>query len=213
MTRMYHRSAIPLAGLLLGGVVLALVALGMAALLRNDSLGEHGSGLSERFNYDLEPYEKTDPALDRLSTRPAGSPLELEDPRAVAAGPEDRIYVAGDQAIAGLRARTARSVRDIALDDEPRAPGRRRPGARFPGRIYVGVEPTASRSTIPSGSREAVWDSPGPKAVLTSIAAGRAATSTWPTPATGSCCATIRPASSLGRIGARTTRRATSRAS
>ena len=50
------------AGLLIAAVVLVAIAVGGFAVWRIDWLGEHGSGLSDSFKYDLQKYQKIDPA-------------------------------------------------------------------------------------------------------------------------------------------------------
>ena len=84
-------------------IVVLAIGVGVAAWLRIDPSGEQGSGLSDAFDYNLEQYQKTDPALihyDQKAQFPAG----MLEPRAMAVGPGDQIFVAGDKAFASSRA-------------------------------------------------------------------------------------------------------------
>ena len=86
-------------------------------------------------------------------------------------GPEDRIYVAGDRQVVVFDAQGTRRLA-IALDDEPRCLAAAGPRHEFPGRVYVGM---ASHVEVydPAGKRIAVWETPGGRAELTSIAVGQ----------------------------------------
>jgi hypothetical protein len=139
------------------------------AVWRFDPWGEHGSGLSKSFQYDLEAYQKTDPALVGYA-QTGRIPVGLVEPRAVAVGPEDRIYVAGDRAVHVHAAGGAR-LRQISLDAQPQSLAVGSAEHKYPGRIYVGV---GNRVEVfdPEGKRVAAWPASSPKALLTSIAVG-----------------------------------------
>ena len=165
MTRRRHRFLLPLASLMVGGLVLAMLALGLVALVRIDTWGEHGGG----FAYDLEPYQKTDPAL--IGYRQTGRiALGLNDPRAVATGPGDRIYVAGDQAIEIYTAAGAGTGR-MELEGQPQALAVAGADHVFPNRLYVAMR-THVEVYDAAGSRAAVWEKPEGRTALTSIALG-----------------------------------------
>lgn len=127
------------------------------------------SGLSDVFRYDLGTLKKTDPALVKYRESAAVA-VGMKQARAVAAGPEDRIYVAGDKVVRVFEATGAKRA-EFPLADDPRCLAVGGPQHAFPGRIYVGMR---SRVEVldPTGKRVAAWDDPGPKAILTSIAAG-----------------------------------------
>jgi hypothetical protein len=151
-------------------VVVGLACLAaLVALLRIDPWATGGSGLPKSFDYDLEAYQKTDPAL--IGYEQTGRiPLGLVEPRAVAVGPEDRVYVAGDRAIHVHAAGGAR-LRQINLDGEPRSLGVGSTEHKFPGRIYAGIGDHVEVFDR-EGKPVAAWASLGPKAVITSIAPG-----------------------------------------
>jgi len=157
--------------LTLRAAVVIAIALGVAALAvwRIDHWGERGNGLSKSFQYDLEAYQKTDPSLIGYR-QTARIPLGLIEPRAVAAGPDDRIYVAGDRAV-HVHAPGGARLRQINLSAEPQSLAVGGSEHKYPGRIYVG---TGAQVQVfaPEGKRLATWDVAGRKALLTSIALG-----------------------------------------
>jgi hypothetical protein len=79
-------------------LVLLTVVVGLVAVWRIDRSGHGGSGLPDAFDYEIEAYRKIDPALVHYE-RSKTIPTEMRQGRAVAVGPEDRIYVAGDRAV------------------------------------------------------------------------------------------------------------------
>ena len=149
-------------------IVLLAIVVGAVAFWRYDRTGSGGSGLSERYDYDIEQYEKIDPAL--IGYRQTGEiATGLKRARAVAVGPDDRIYVAGDRAIRPFDP-SGVSGDQIELDGEPTCLAVAGPKHAFPGRIYVGVGSTV-RALDPDGRPAGAWDVPGDKVFLTSIAA------------------------------------------
>ena len=155
----------------LGAAVVVGVAClaAVVSLVRIDPWARQGSGLPKSFEYDLEAYQKTDPAL--IGYEQTGRiPLGLVEARAVAVGPEDRIYVAGDRAV-HVHAPGGARLRQINLAGEPRSLGVGGAEHKYPGRIYVGLGDHIEVFE-PEGKRVAAWATLGPKAVITSIAAG-----------------------------------------
>ena len=164
---MYHRTTLPLVSLMLIVAVLALLGLGLFAIARIDVWGQHGSGLPKAFSYDIKDYQKTDPAL--IGYRETGKiALKLLDPRAVAVGPDNRIYVAGGRAIQIFNPGGSRDG-EIVLDIEPRCLAVAGTAHSSPDRIYVGTN-THVEVFDSDGARLAVWEQPGPKSQITSIA-------------------------------------------
>ena len=164
---MNDRKQIPLLGILAGVVAAAAIAVGAVAFLRIDPSGDRGSGLPEAFDYDLQQYQKIDPALIGYK-QTAEIACGLDEVRAVAVGADDRTYIAGDRSIRIFS--TDGMVRqDIALEDEPRCLAVGSAGHGVPGTVYVGFRDHVEvlRAT---GKREALWERPGPRSVLTSIA-------------------------------------------
>jgi sugar lactone lactonase YvrE len=78
--------------------VVGLVILAGYAVWQLDPWAEQGTGLASRFQLDLDRQFAVDPNLIHYSLA-SEFPLALKDVRGIASGPEDRIYVAGDQAI------------------------------------------------------------------------------------------------------------------
>ena len=165
---MNTRSPFSTVGLLIGALVLVAIAVGVVAVLRIDPSGEQGSGLSETFDYDLQQYQKIDPALFHYRQIVAIS-TDMREPRAVAVGLADQIFVAGDKLIR-VFASDGAMLKDIALESEPQCLTIGNAEHAFPGRIYVGMKDHIEVYD-PNGSRIASWASRGEKAVLTSLAA------------------------------------------
>jgi len=149
-------------------VVVALVVAGVAAW-RFDPWGEQGNGLSQSFQYDLEAYQKTDPALIGY-TQTGRIAVGLVAPRAVAVGPEDQICVAGDRAV-HVHAASGARLRQIAIDAEPQALAVGSAEHKYPGRLYVGVGNHVEVFS-PEGQRLDTWPAPSVKSLITSIAVG-----------------------------------------
>jgi hypothetical protein len=162
MSHMDRRKKLLLNGVI-GAIVLLAIGIGAVAWLRIDPSGLHGSGLSDTFDYNLEQYQKIDPALVRYAQK-TQVPVGLRAARAVAVGPQDRIFVAGDKTIRVFD-RDGKPLEPIALDQEPYclATGNA-------GRIYVGMRDHVEVFGG-DGKRQAAWPRPGKRTVLTSIAA------------------------------------------
>lgn len=147
-------------------VVLVLGVTALVAALMAARPGEQSKRLSKRFEYDIDQFKKTDPALIAYREMP-GVKLDFNEPRAIAVGLDDRLYVAGDRQIVVYDV-SGSIVETVALDGDPRClavAGADHPEA---GHAYVGFGDHVE--VYASGKRLAVWPSLGPKAVLTSIA-------------------------------------------
>ena len=153
---------------LAAAVVIGAMGILLSSAPRADGSGQQAGGLPQAFEYDLGEYKRVDPALIWYR-QTAEIPLALKQARAVAAGPKDRIYVAGDKTIQVFEPAGSKAA-EIALDDEPRALTVAGEQHAFPGRLYVAMK---SRVEVfdPAGKPAATWDELGPKAILTSIAA------------------------------------------
>ena len=150
-------------------VLLAIVA-GVVAVLTIDRSGERDRGLSERFGYHIDKFKKVDPALIRYEQRGEIScPMQMV--RAVATGPGDRVYVAGDEGIHVFDPGGA-PVSKIALEGKPTCLAVGGAGHAFPERVYAGLDRRVA--VIDSeGEPAGTWDLPGKKGPLTSIAAAK----------------------------------------
>jgi sugar lactone lactonase YvrE len=166
-TLVEKRSSIDVAWVAVGAVVLLAVG-GAAALLSWSGLF---GGLSEVFRYDLTKLKKTDTALIKYRET-AAIPVGLKEARAVAVGPDDRVYVAGDNAIEVFDPSGAKRAQ-LALGDQPRCLAVAGPQHASPGRIYVGMKGRVEVCDA-AGKRLAAWEDLGARALLTSIAAGDA---------------------------------------
>jgi hypothetical protein len=152
---------------ILGGLLVAVLAVGSLAVLLTDPFGERGNRLPESFQYELAEYQKIDPALIRC--RQVGEiALEMKEPRGVAAAEDGRILVAGDQSVEIFDPQ-GKKIRRITLVEEPRCLVVAGSDHAAPGRIYVGLkEHLATFDAADAPPKN--WESRGPKAVFTSIA-------------------------------------------
>jgi hypothetical protein len=160
-----NRSVVTVAGLLIGAVVLAAAAVGAWGLLVGDPAGQQGNRLPDAFQYDLTQYKTVDPALLAYHET-GGFPTTLAQSRAVAVGPDNRIYVAGDRAVVIFEP-TGAEVARLKMDDEPRCLALGTDGENG-GRLFVGMKEHAEVFDA-QHKRLAQWPTLGQKALLTSI--------------------------------------------
>ncbi len=146
--------------------IAALVTLAVGAalfsLVRLNTRPAQDSGLSAAFKYDLTALRKTDPRLvhyEEIQRIQTG----LRDVFCIAVGPDDRIYVAGDQSIRVFDEQ-GEPLSDVKLKASPRCLAVARDAT-----IYVGMQEHIE-VYAPDGVRRSRWKSPGQDAVLTSIA-------------------------------------------
>jgi hypothetical protein len=141
-------------------VVLGLAA-GIVALLRVDPWGDHESD-------NAAAAAPIDPAL--IHYYQLGQiAVPLRQVRALAVGPDDRLYVGGDKAICVFSADGAKQA-EFPLDSEPKCLTVAGSDHVAPGRVYIGMEDHVE-AFDPTGSRVASWKPLGAKAVLTSLGA------------------------------------------
>lgn len=146
-----------------GALVVAAIVIAIVAVVRLDTTGEKGSGLSGEFAYDLSELAKVDPNL--ILYAQSGPPVStgLKQSRAIALDSGGRLYVAGDGAIRVFSS-TGNFERMIELSGEPQCLT-----VTEDGRIYVGLKDHVEVLS-PEGKVVASWDNLGDEAVLTSIA-------------------------------------------
>jgi hypothetical protein len=149
-----------LSKLLVGAVVTLTIAVGAVAWLSIDPSGERGSGLPLSCDYNLDKYEKIEPAMIRYRQK-AVIPVAMKDVRGIAVGVDDRILVAGDKAV-WVFANDGKKLKEISLENEPHC-------LAAPGRLYVGMEDHVEVYDD-QGKRLAVLARPAQRARLTSIA-------------------------------------------
>lgn len=171
---MQTRPAVTTADVFIGVMIALAVVVGAVAVLGVDPWGEPG-GPNEGIDDGLARLRKIDPAL--IQYRQTGElPVRMQAVRALAVGPDDRIYVGGDKAIQVFEPGGDRLL-EIVLDGEPKclavgAAGSGDAGGAghvAPGRVYVGVGDHVELFDE-QGKREATWDGLGRNAVLTSLA-------------------------------------------
>jgi len=164
---MDNRPAVISPNLWIVAIVLAAVVVGVVALMWNDRSGRGGSGLSDRFDYAIEQYEEIDPALFGYEqTGEIATGMRVA--RAVAVGPDDRIYVAGDAVVRVFNA-AGTLISETDLGGEPTCLAIGGVEHAFPGRVYVGAGPVVEVYDA-VGDTPAVWKIPGESVRLTSIA-------------------------------------------
>lgn len=147
-------------------VAIAAVVAGLAVWLIDRS-GKQGHGLPDKYVYQIDAYKQIDPALiayDEVLRFDSG----LDPPRAVAVGPEDRVFAAGDQSIRIFDSRGA-ALQAIELSGRPSCLAVAPADHPQAGRMFVGL---GDHVEVFSGEGKplAAWPSLGEKAVLTSIA-------------------------------------------
>ena len=141
--------------------IVVLVVVAVAALLQIGPFDTADNRLPDRFDYNIQHLREIDPSLIKYEQAMA-IPLEMAQPRAVAVGPGDKIYVGGDSRIDVYRP-DGQKLTTLRLEFEPRAI------AVAPERIFVAGE---SRVVIldKDGGRLASWPDRGRRALFTSIA-------------------------------------------
>jgi hypothetical protein len=166
---MENRPVAAVAGYAVLAIVVVAAAVACVVILLRDTSGTQGSGLPKPFTYDLEAFKHIDPALIRYR-QTAEFPVDLTEPREIAVGLRDHVFIAGDQSIVVLDPE-GKQVQKIALESEPRALAIGDEHHAHPGRIYVAMK-SHVEVFEPDGKRIASWGDLGAKALLTSIAVG-----------------------------------------
>lgn len=154
--------------LVIGGILVAALIVGIYALFVGDPFGESGNGLSERFSLEADQYQRVDPALIRYRESKTLR-IPMKKVRAVATGPANEMYVAGDRKVLKYSA-DGEQIGEIALSGEPSCLAVAGADHAAPGRLYVGL---GQRVLLidPSGAEAASWSEGLDKqSVLTSIA-------------------------------------------
>ena len=189
-----NRSGVSTTSVVVALVVTAAIAVAVYSALRTKTTGKAGNRLGKEFQADVSSVRRIDPNLFRYEQ--AGQ-FETGSDRvyAIAVGPDDGIYVAGDRAIRVFdrggkqvgRTDTAGEVRCLAVA----ADGTIYAGARDRVQVYAqGKAPAKS------------WEALGGKAIVTGIAvAGDDVFVAVVGPRTGAVLRYEAPGKLLGRIG------------
>ena len=161
-----NRSAVSIMAVLVGLLIVAAVVVAVVALIRIDVTGQKGSGLGSefRFSYDLEHMGEIDPALILYQESAESISTGFERARAIAVGPGDKVYVAGDKAIRVFE-RAGVLAGEILLADAPTCLT-----IDTDGNIYAGVADHVEIYGDSVGKNATTWPGLGEKTVLTSIA-------------------------------------------
>ncbi len=148
----------------IAGIILVAVAAAVLALLFMDPKGEKGSGLGKEFQYNLDSLRKTDPALILYGEEGPAIHTGLAKPSALAVGPDDVIYVAGDRAVFTFSPAGEKRPLEIGLEEEPRCVA-----VADDGTVYVGLKHHVARYNH-EGRLEKRYESAGPDTLFTAIA-------------------------------------------
>jgi hypothetical protein len=158
ITRRYFlKETVGSAGMLAVGSGSIAASMGLA---RGASVGKDPNP----FAYNVERLRKTDPKLihyEQVGHFAGPSP----DPRRIVIGPEDRVYVAADNAVSVLDRDGAR-VMEVGLGAAARCVA-----VAGDGTIYAGVRDHVEVFDR-KGKRLAAWDSPGKRTWFTGLAVG-----------------------------------------
>jgi hypothetical protein len=161
-------SATPLRRLAIALVLLLAGGAAVFALLRSDPWGDRGNAMPAGLSLDLEAHFHVKPALLRFMK--AGEiAVPMQHVRGIAVGPQDRICVAGDQAV-HIFARDGSPERVLVVKGQPRCVAVGGAHHFAPGRIYVGTG-RQIELFAPDGTPAGIW-SRGltGKTLLTSLA-------------------------------------------
>ncbi|MCP4708125.1 MAG: hypothetical protein GY869_05845, partial [Planctomycetes bacterium] len=149
--------------ILIAIVITVAIVIGLLALLTTDRTAQKGSGLGEEYTYDLTRFKDVDPALILYEESAPFFKTGLSKSTGVAVGPEDKIYIAGDQQILVLDS-AANKISTITLSDQPQCltvvPD---------GTIYVGMIDHVVLYDN-EGKQSSSWEPAGERTIFTSIA-------------------------------------------
>ena len=163
---MNKQLAISNTGLLIALLIIAVIVVGIVAVITLDTTGESHSALSSDYVYDLSAFERIDPALILYVESSPVIPTGFQNPVGIVVDHNDYIYVCGDKAVKVFSS-NGELLSQIALDKEPSSLA-----VAVDGMIYIGLGDHI-QAYEQSGNRIASWPSLGAKAILTSIAVSK----------------------------------------
>ena len=153
------------ATVLLGGLVLAGIVATAAVLVWVDPWGRLAG--TEGRDGEFQRPRQIDPAL--IQYEQIGEiRLPMEQARALAVGPDDRVYVGGENAIHVFEPDGTRHS-EISLSGRPTCLAVGGKEHRFPGRVYAGMTDHVEVVHV-DGTTKKSWESSAEKALLSSIA-------------------------------------------
>jgi hypothetical protein len=143
-----------------------ILAVGGATFAASADLGRAASAGKDAnpFAYDVGRLRKTDPKLIHYE-QVGHFPSPYPEPHRIAAGPEDRLYIAAGNYVSVVDHEGAR-VSEIALPGPARCVA-----AAGDGTVYAGLRDHVEVFDR-KGQRVAAWESPGKRAWLTGLAVG-----------------------------------------
>ncbi len=146
-----------------GIVVFVAIVAAVIAIALHDPTGERGNRLGKDFAYETKDLRPIAPALLRYAER-AAFDTRLAAPRALAVGADDRLYVAGDRAIAMFTPHGT-PAGSRALDGEPTCLA-----VTSGGVSYVGMSNHVEVFDA-AGTRTAAWAPHGEQSYVTAVVA------------------------------------------
>ncbi|WP_182868172.1 NHL repeat-containing protein [Rhodopirellula sp. JC639] len=151
-------------GTLITAVLAVAVGLASYAVVSSDPLAGHRD---RSFTMDFSRVYDVDPALIQYEQTREFS-VSMAQPRGISVGPEDQIYVAGDQTV-GVYRPDGTTLAMIPTEGRPSCLAVGNDQHVAPGHIYVG---SGNRIEVfdDDGSRVATWNVPTDDAILASIA-------------------------------------------
>jgi hypothetical protein len=147
--------------LFIGVLIGAALVVAVVALVRFDTTGNKGSGLSREYAYEID--FTIDPNLILYEEAPVSINVGFTDSHAIAIDSQDDIYVSGDQAVRIFDER-GNLLDEIVVNGTPRSLA-----VADDGKIYVGVVDHIEVYNR-QGKKLATWESPGQRTLFTSIA-------------------------------------------
>lgn len=162
---MQKRLAAAMANVFLGVVVAAAVVVGVLAILPFELFGPGNKPIREEGL--LDKLQEIDPAwIQYVQTDEIKVPLA--EPKAIATGPADRIYVAGRQAVA-VFSPEGTLYQKMLLTGTPKSLAVGGPQHVTPGNLYLAMQDHVEVLDA-DGAVRAKWKPPAAKSQLTSIA-------------------------------------------
>ena len=149
--------------ILIAIVITFAIVFAIVALLTTDRTAQMGSGLGEEYTYDLTRFKTVDPALILYEEAIPIIETGFTKSTGVAVGPEDKIYIAGDQQILVLNS-AGQKLSTIPLPQAPQCLT-----IAADGTVYVGMMDHIIIYDN-QGKQSNRWEPAGARTVLTSIA-------------------------------------------
>lgn len=148
----------------IGLFIAVAVISAILSILYTDIFGKKGSGLGREFHYSIEDLRKTDPHLILYEETKVRFDVGFTQAKALAVGPDDTIYVIGNQAVYAFNPESKRLPLNIETNRELTAIA-----VSNNGSIYLGVVDHIEIYD-PTGQLIEKWNQIDSKTIITSIA-------------------------------------------